>query len=155
MIEEYRDWDTKFLDLSEHISLWSKDPSTKVGAVIVDVNRRIISTGYNGLPQNIMDSHDRLSNRKQKLETTIHAEANAILFAQQNLSGMTMYTTPFQPCSRCASLIIQSGISKVVSYDIDENNFRWKDWEESFKMSKELFEESGVELLLLEKVYRV
>ena len=146
-----KDWDTRFLELSEHISSWSKDPSTKVGAIIVDQNRRIISTGYNGMPRGIMDSFDRYSNRDIKYEMIIHAEANAILFAKQDLHGMTIYTTPFQPCSRCASLIIQSGIQKVVSYSSEENS-RWKD---NFALAKQLFEEAEVECILLEKVYNV
>ena len=149
---DLRDWDTRFLDLAEHVSKWSKDPSTKVGAVIVDSQRRIVSTGYNGFPVGVMDSYDRLTNRDNKYEMIIHAEANAILFAHQRMNGMTLYTTPFQPCSRCASLIIQSGISRVISYEIEESKNRWTD---SFKLAKELFDEAGVELLLLEKVYNV
>lgn len=149
---DLRDWDTRFLDLAEHISKWSKDPSTKVGAVIVDSQRRIVSTGYNGFSVGVMDSYDRLTDRDTKYEMIIHAEANAILFAHQRMNGMTLYTTPFQPCSRCASLIIQSGISRVISYEIEESKNRWVD---SFKLAKELFDEAGVELLLLEKIYYV
>ena len=149
---DLRDWDTRFLDLAEHISKWSKDPSTKVGAVIVDSQRRIVSTGYNGFPVGVMDSYDRLTDRDNKYEMIIHAEANAILFAHQHMNGMTLYTTPFQPCSRCASLIIQSGISRVISYEIEESKNRWVD---SFKLAKELFDEAGVELLLLAKVSHV
>ena len=149
---DLRDWDTRFLDLAEHISKWSKDPSTKVGAVIVDSQRRIVSTGYNGFSVGVMDSYDRLTDRDTKYEMIIHAEANAILFAHQRMNDMTLYTTPFQPCSRCASLIIQSGISRVISYEIEESKNRWVD---SFKLAKELFDEAGVELLLLEKVYNV
>ena len=118
---DLRDWDTRFLDLAEHISKWSKDPSTKVGAVIVDSQRRIVSTGYNGFSVGVMDSYDRLTDRDTKYEMIIHAEANAILFAHQRMNDMTLYTTPFQPCSRCASLIIQSGISRVISYEIEES----------------------------------
>ncbi len=157
-LRDLRDWDTRFLNLAEHISKWSKDPSTKVGAVIVDTNRRIVSTGYNGFPVGVMDSYDRLTDRDTKYEMIIHAEANAILFAHQRMNGMTLYTTPFQPCSRCASLIIQSGISRVISYqrffdsEIEKSKNRWAD---SFKLAKELFDEAGVELLLFEKVYHV
>jgi dCMP deaminase len=98
-----------------------------------------------------MDSYDRLSNREIKYEMIVHAEINAILFARQDLRGMTLYTTPFMPCSRCASLIIQAGISKVVSYSVEENP-RWKD---SISLAKELFDEAEVELILLEKIYNV
>lgn len=142
-----KDWDTRFLDLAEHISLWSKDPSTKVGAVIVDDYRRVISTGYNGFPQGVMDSFDRLSNRELKYEMIIHAEVNAILFAKQDLRDATLYTYPFQPCSRCASMVIQSGISSVVTYEC--NNERWKS---SFDLAKDMFKEAEVELILLKNV---
>jgi dCMP deaminase len=139
-----KDWDTRFLEMAAITSTWSKDPSTKVGAVIVDSNRRVISTGYNGLPRGIMDSFDRLSNRDIKYEMIVHAEVNAILFAREDLAGATLYTYPFQPCSRCASIVIQSGISRVISYEF--SNDRWTD---SFKLAKDMFDEAGVELILL------
>jgi len=141
-----KDWDSRFLDMAKLVSTWSKDPSTKVGAVIVDQNRRVVSTGYNGFPKSIMDSFDRLSNRDIKYEMIIHGEINAILFANQNLSGCTLYTYPFQPCSRCASVVVQAGITTVVSYECDTINERWKT---SFDLAKQIFEESEVELILL------
>lgn len=143
---DLRDWDKRFLDLAKEISIWSKDPSTKVGAVIVDDNRRIVSTGYNGLPRNIMDSFDRLSNRELKYEMIIHAEVNAILYAKQDLTNCTLYTYPFQPCSRCASIVIQSGIKQVVSYVNKEER-----WKSSFELAIDLFHEAGVNLELLEQ----
>lgn len=143
---DLRDWDKRFLDLAKEISIWSKDPSTKVGAVIVDDNRRIVSTGYNGLPRNIMDSFDRLSNRELKYEMIIHAEVNAILYAKQDLTNCTLYTYPFQPCSRCASIVIQSGITQVVSYVNKEER-----WKSSFELAIDLFHEAGVNLELLEQ----
>lgn len=139
-----KDWDSRFLDMAKLVSTWSKDPSTKVGAVIVDQNRRVVSTGYNGFPRGVMDSFDRLSNRDIKYEMIIHGEINAILFANQNLSGCTLYTYPFQPCSRCASIVAQTGITTVVSYECD--NERWKS---SFDLAKQIFEESEIELVLL------
>lgn len=73
-------WDDRFLELATVISSWSKDPSTQVGAVIVDDDNRVISIGYNGFPKGIKDDH-RLSNRDLKYEMVVHAEANALLFA--------------------------------------------------------------------------
>lgn len=136
-------WDRRFLDLAEHISSWSLDPSTKVGAVIVDQNRRIVSVGYNGLPQGVSDSEERLNNREFKYATTVHGEMNAILFAGRSVKDCTLYTFPFMPCSRCCSMVIQSGIKRVVSPFND--NERWK---ESFKIAEELFKEACVELVL-------
>ncbi len=108
-------WDKRFLDLAKFISGWSKDPSTKVGAVIVDPFERIVSVGFNGLPRHVQDYPDRLQDRAQKYEMVVHGDINAILFARRDLVGCTMYTHPCLPCSRCAAVIAQSGISRVVS----------------------------------------
>ncbi len=138
------DWNRRFLSLAEHIAQWSKDPSTQVGAVIVDPCRRIISTGYNGLPQGVDDTDNRLYTREIKYEMIVHGEINAILFAKQDLLGSTLYTWPFMPCSRCAGIVIQSGIKTVVAPLNDSP--RWKD---SFQLSQTMFAEAGVRLLLL------
>ena len=69
-------WDDRFLKLATVIGNWSKDPSTKVGAVIVNDDNKIISTGYNGFPRGIRDD-DRLDNRAQKYDLIVHAEANS------------------------------------------------------------------------------
>ena len=138
------DWNQRFLSLAEHIAQWSKDPSTQVGAVIVDPCRRIVSTGYNGLPQGVDDTDNRLHTREIKYEMIVHGEINAILFAKQDLLGSTLYTWPFMPCSRCASIVIQSGIKTVVAPLNDSP--RWKD---SFQLSQTMFAEAGVRLILL------
>jgi dCMP deaminase len=134
-------WDERFLRLAEHISRWAKDPSTKVGAVIVDEDRRIVSLGYNGLPKGVADTHERLHNRELKYKTIIHGERNAILFAERSVRHCTLYTWPFQPCSVCASMVIQVGISRVVS--LNDANPRWVS---DFALSSELFAEAGVQL---------
>jgi dCMP deaminase len=137
-------WDNYFLGLAEQISKMSRDPSTQVGAIIIDENRRIISTGYNGFPRGIKDD-DRLNNRELKYKIVIHAEVNAILFANRDLHNCVLYTYPFMPCSsvgnNCASVVIQSGIKRVVTPFSDNPR-----WNEGFKMTRELFKEAGVEL---------
>ena len=71
-------WDERFLALAHHISLWSKDPSTQVGCVIVDpLNRRVISTGFNGLPVGVEDTAERLENREIKYEMIIQKNVNS------------------------------------------------------------------------------
>jgi dCMP deaminase len=135
-------WDLRFLDLSEFISSWSKDPSTKVGAVITDNNNRIISVGYNGFPQDIVDD-GRLEDRETKYKIIVHGEMNAILFANRSLHNCTLYTYPFMPCPRCAGMVIQTGIKRVVSY-----NHMPERWANEFEVSQQLFEESGIELTL-------
>ena len=142
--QRMNNWHQRFLSLAEHIAQWSKDPSTQVGAVIVDTDRRIISTGYNGLPQGVTDSDERLQVRETKYEMIVHGEINAILFAKQDLQGSTLYTWPLMPCSRCAGIVIQSGVKTVVAPYND--NPRWAD---SFTLSETMFRESNVKLILL------
>ena len=136
-------WDRWFLTLAHYTSSASKDPSTKVGSVIVDQRRRVVSLGYNGFPAGIEDTEERLLNRDIKYKLIIHAERNALMFANSKVDGCTIYTWPFMPCSSCASLIIQSGIKRVVS--VDSNNLRWAD---DFELSVSLLSESGVDLKL-------
>lgn len=136
-------WDARFLNLAEFISQWSKDPSTKTGAVIVDKNRRIVSVGYNGFAKGVNDLSERLEDRNVKYKMIVHCELNAILFAKGSLEGCTLYTWPFMSCASCASTIIQVGIKKCVAPKSD--NIRWMN---DFELSKKMFEESGVELTL-------
>jgi tRNA(Arg) A34 adenosine deaminase TadA len=89
----------------------SKDPSTRVGCVIVRPDKTPCSWGTNGFPQGIADTEERLNDRPTKLELTVHAEMNAFLFAPERVVGYTMYTT-FAPCIRCAANIIQAKIAR-------------------------------------------
>jgi dCMP deaminase len=136
-------WDNWFLGLAEYVSSASKDPSTKVGSVIVDPRRRIVSLGYNGFPAGIEDTEERLFNRELKYKLVVHAERNALMFSNSKVEGCTIYTWPFMPCSSCASLIIQSGITRVVS--LNSQNPRWV---EDFNLSTSLFKEASVGLTL-------
>ena len=132
-------WDKRFLDLAKLCGSWSKDPSTQVGAVIVDDNNRIVSIGFNGFPQGVEDSEERLVDRETKYDIIVHAEANALMFANKSVEGCTLYTWPFQPCSRCAGLIIQSGIKRVVSVVHDDER-----WKKNFTTARQLFKEAGI-----------
>lgn len=133
-----QNWDHRFLVLAKLVGSWSKDPSTQVGAVIVDDNHRIISVGYNGFPQKIEDD-ERLYDRETKYKIIVHGEINAILFANRSLDNCTLYTIPFEPCPRCAGLIIQSGIKRVVSPKNTVDR-----WEEDFKITRQLFKEANI-----------
>ena len=134
------DWDDRFLKLAQHIAQWSKDPSTKVGAVIVRPNRTIASVGYNGFPRGVNDD-ERLNDRPYKYAMTVHAEANAILSANERLDGCTLYVTPLSPCSSCASIIIQSGIRRVVAYMPHQPEH----WADSFAIARTMLDEAGIE----------
>jgi dCMP deaminase len=146
IIDNTNIWNYRFMDMAHLVATWSKDPSSKVGAVIVDANRRIISTGYNGLAIGVEDSIERLTNRDIKYKIILHAEENAIMFAKRDLSGCSLYVTTLPPCAHCASLIIQSGIKTVYACksDIPER------WKESYDLTTAMFNESGVNLVFLD-----
>ena len=129
------------LGMAEHVSKLSKDPSTKVGAVIFDDKRRIVSAGYNGFARGVKDTTLRLKDRDLKYKLTLHAEKNAILFATAPLDGCTIVVT-HPCCAQCTAQVIQSGI-KHVMWKKPTNDFllRWKD---DMKLSYVQLEEAGV-----------
>jgi dCMP deaminase len=137
-------WDVRFLELARFISAWSKDPSTKTGAVIADNNRRIVSVGYNGLARGVVDSPERYNDRELKYKIIVHCERNAIIFANRSLAGCILYTWPFMSCSICASMVIQSGITRCVAPFSDNPR-----WIADFKLTEMMYREAGVELMIL------
>ena len=141
---ELSKWGHRFIRLATEVASWSKDPGTKVGAVLVD-DRRISATGYNGFPQNIEDTIQRYSNRELKLAYTVHAEVNAILNAAKNGSptdSSTLYVT-FPPCVRCSTAVIQAGVTHVVRPALSTAPERWR---ESFASGMSLLVEAGVKV---------
>ena len=139
------EWDRRFLKIAREVATWSKDPSTQVGAVIVDQDQRVVSLGYNGLPRGVSDSRDLLDDRVAKYATVIHAEQNALLFAARPVAGCTCYTWPLPPCAHCAALLIQAGITDVVaplavSEDLERR------WGASLDLTRDLFREADVDL---------
>lgn len=143
-----RKWDLRFLELAKHISGWSKDPSTKVGAVIVNDDRVVVGMGYNGFPRGVDDAEERYNDRETKYKFVVHAELNAILAAGEKARGATVYVYPAfgSPplCSSCAKAVIQAGILRVVGYKPDvapEVAARWKDELEAARL---MCDEAGV-----------
>jgi dCMP deaminase len=136
-------WDRRFLDLAAHIASWSKDPSTKVGCVVVGEDREIRSTGFNGFPRGISDDNDRLTDRAKKYPLICHAEENAIMHAARigmTLKNCVAYVT-WPPCCRCARSLIQAGVAEVifpVGCEIPER------WREDFDTSQGMLTEAGV-----------
>ena len=133
-------WVSRFFGMAEHVSSWSKDPSTKVGAVIAK-DKRIVSLGFNGFPENTNDSMDIYEDRERKYLRVLHAEANAILFSKVDLRDCQLYATHF-PCCQCAALIIQSGINEVY-VPIQSPEFMDR-WYEQIKESLAMFTEANV-----------
>ena len=137
------DWDKRFLNLADHVAQWSKDPRTKVGAVIVDEKKRVLSVGYNGFPRGVDDSEDRYQDRPTKHLFVAHAERNALDNAPLMVEGCTIYV-PLLPCNECAKSIIQKGISRVVAYKPNrEDNFNWD-------ITLKMFEEADISVELLD-----
>jgi len=135
-------WDIRFMRMAHEVASWSKDPSTKVGCVLVK-DRKIISMGYNGFPRLIEDDLNRLIDREVKYEMTVHAEQNAVITAALHgisTAGSTAYVT-FSPCSRCAAVLINAGVSTVVVSAHDINCDRWLD---SFRLAASLLNEAGI-----------
>ena len=134
-------WDLRFIEMARNAASWSKDPSTQVGAIIVDDDKRVISVGYNGFPKGVTDD-ERLDDREEKYKMIVHAERNALLFANKDVKNCNLFTYPFMPCSVCAGMVIQAGIKRVVT--VKNNNARWQ---KDFVVSRQMFKEAEVDLI--------
>jgi len=135
-------WEKRFLEMAQLVASWSKDPSTKVGAVIVRPDMTIASVGYNGFPRGMNDHPTLYEDRDVKLSRIVHAEMNAILHAKEPLTGYTLYTWPVLTCDRCAAHVIQAGIVRVCAPKATpELSERWR---EQFKKAKEYYLEGEV-----------
>lgn len=136
-------WDLRFLEMAKLIASWSKDPSTRVGCVIVGPDREIRSTGFNGFPRGIADTLTRYNDREQKYPLVCHGEENAILHAARigvSIKGCVAYGT-WPPCTRCARSFAQVGISEIIYPAGIEIPDRWR---ADFDMSLALLREAGV-----------
>lgn len=140
-------WDSYFMGLAHLSAKRSKDPSTQVGAVIVDSNKHVIGIGYNGLPVGCSDDEFPWERDGEfgdtKYPYVVHAELNAILNSTSSLKGCTIYVSLF-PCNECAKAIIQSGISRIV-YESDKYANT-----DSTLASKRMLKSAGVELSKLD-----
>jgi len=108
------EWDQFFIGMADYVSTRSKDPSTKVGAVIVRPDgKTIASLGYNGFPRGTSDDPALYNDRPEKYRRVVHAEVNAVLNATSSTEGATVFVT-HPPCSQCMALLIQAGVKTVV-----------------------------------------
>ena len=143
-------WDERFLIKAKEYSVWSKDPSRKIGAVAVDRKKNIIvSSGYNGFPRGVKDTPERLNNKEIKYRYISHAEANCIYnacYTGATLDGTHLYVYGLPVCSKCALGVIQVGIERVICLVEEEIPTLWDDeWE----FSKRVFKEVGIDFSLL------
>ena len=116
--DNYLEWDQYFMGIALLSAERSKDPSTQVGACIVNTANQIVGVGYNGFPRGISDEALPWEREGEPLDTkypyVVHAEVNAVLNSlQSNLDGCRLYVALF-PCNECAKVIIQAGVREII-----------------------------------------
>lgn len=137
-------WHNRYLNIAKEISSWSKDPSRKIGAVVVGSKGQILSQGYNGFPRGIKDDGWRLNDRQTKYKYVVHAEMNVIYnatFSGVSLDGATLYVYGLPVCSECAKGIIQVGIKEVHVFVDQSIDIKWL---ESWDLTRSMFDEAGI-----------
>ena len=150
-------WQERFILSAKQKSSYSKDPSTQIGAVAVNPETMIeLSSGWNGFPRGIHDSSERLMNRTQKFQYTVHGEMNCIYNATHNgisLKGSHLFVYGLPVCSRCALGVIQVGIVDVTCLLPKKKKHQMvQSWLDEWSMTKELFNEAGIDFRLIETV---
>lgn len=136
------DWTRRHYNLALHVAGWSKDPDTKVGAVIVGVDPRDVTMGYNGFPKGIADTPERLQDRTLKRKLAQHAERNAMDNARFSCAEATMVTTMF-PCIECAKSIISKGLGYLIT-PRPPQPIAEPSWRDDCLLALELLREAGV-----------
>lgn len=148
MIDYSKKWMDYFFDVVERTSQQSKDPSTKVGAILVK-DKRIMATGYNGFAYGVADEATRYADRQTKLALVVHSEANCILQCARygvSTEGLTLFVS-LTPCIECAKMIIQAGIKNVIFKHQDLSVLRVateNEWRDKIAMSIDMLHEAGV-----------
>ncbi|AVN64443.1 MULTISPECIES: deoxycytidylate deaminase [Mesoplasma] len=140
--ENFLNWEQFFMTVAKVCAMRSKDPSTQVGAILVNNLNQIISTGYNGFPRGVNDDEFPWTREGEWIDTkypyVAHAELNAIVSARTNLTDSDVYVTLF-PCNECTKIIIQAGIKNV--YYLED---KYKDSNE-VKASKRMLDSAKIE----------
>jgi dCMP deaminase len=150
MINMTDKWDRRFIELAKHVAQWSKDPSTQVGAVLVDPETNLVKgIGYNGFARGVADTVERLHDRPTKYAMVVHAEVNAILMAGSKAKGCSLYVWPSFSipciCHDCCKTAIQAGVKEVVGLTPSpEDAERAKRWQDSIDISRVMCDEAGV-----------
>lgn len=140
-----RKWDERFIGIAQEISSWSKDPSTKVGSIAANEDRRVIAQGYNGFPAKCDDSKLLTDDRISKYEMTVHAEANVIYNACNSgtkLHHVTVFIYGMYPCPECVKAMAQVKVARIVfQLGVSQNLDKWKN---DFDLSRVLMHILGI-----------
>ena len=132
------------MELAATVAKWSKDPSTQVGAIIVNEDKQVIGLGYNGFPRRVFDGESRYTTKAVKYLFVSHAERNALDNTFISTKGATLYSTLY-PCNECTKGIIQKGIKRVVTKRPDSSKTHL-----NYNVTTTMFVESGIEVTYLE-----
>lgn len=133
-------WVERYFEMARLVASWSKDPSTKTGAVIVGPDNGVISVGFNGFPAGMPDDEALYANRDEKYSRIVHCEVNALLRVNGSLPpGSTLYTVPFASCDRCVVQMLQAGIKNFYAPSPDADKLkRWGDaFEKTYRYIRE------------------
>lgn len=123
----------------------SKDPSTKIGAVLVRGDT-VISTGWNGFPRKVVDLEELYINKAEKYPRIVHSEMNTLLLAARNgisTDGATLFVN-CHPCSDCCKALIQAGVKKIITHKQWPICNMAAHWDKSFEISNQMIKESGI-----------
>ncbi len=154
-------WRTRFMKDVYEWATMSKDPRTKIGAVLVHLqDKDPISHGYNGFARKVNDNVQSRWERPEKYFWVCHAEENAVLNCARTgrASAGTIMFTQGVPCSSCADKVIQGGVTAVVvhkQWQEYEQKFNWEKWNDSSKRSEIKFQEAGIPIIIFDKVLGV
>lgn len=147
--DSLNEWDTRFMNMAYMVSHWSKDPKTKIGCVIAK-NKKIKSTGFNGLPSRIIDHNHILNDKELKLKSIVHAELNAILNSNPfDLTGSTIYIYGLPPCINCAKHILSTDISRII-YCYDPLIKHSNKWFDDLNYINDMMNEAGIKFIRMD-----
>jgi dCMP deaminase len=148
-------WTEYFLNIANQVKLKSKDKYTQIGVVLVGEENEIVSTGYNSFPRGINDYIPERQERPEKYFWFAHAELNSIVNAARigvSTKNTTMYMTCGIPCCDCAQAIINAGVNMIICNSVSvvsgkQHLAKGEHWEETYKRSRQMFEEAGVDVV--------
>lgn len=151
-------WDHRYVRLAQYIAAWSKDPSTRVGAVLIRPNNSVASTGFNGFPPGEDDSPVLYADREYKYAHVVHAEVNALEFfrgdipkTEQPARGFALYTS-FPVCPDCMTRLVEEGIARVICPSLPTfgKDVTWlAEWTKRMDEALAIAKAGGIEVVVL------
>lgn len=142
-------WDQRYIRMAKHVALWSKDPSTQCGAVLVRPNKTLASVGFNGFPSQLADHPHLYADRNLKYPRVLHSEWNAIRSSMDpSLQGYTVYAWPMPPCDLCTAALVQKGVRRVVCPRPSQDKV--ERWGKQFDLALGTWESAGADIHMVD-----